>query len=434
VRAFSRRARSRLLLAGVTLGWLAGANAGHAAGAGSRGRELWLEPARVFGHKMWFADELEPIADAVAEVLARSKHGGYRVIPNQEMRRLWADAQRGQLPGRKEICETPPPPALLGEIVHPGALWASIEVRCEKSACQLAVDVFRREPTQKGERRTTTVARLGADLPSREDPVKWAGRIRRKGIKPRPPAREAGGLGLLGTLEGEGRPRPGIRVSVTEVQQSGTWAYTLDSSVFAAKAKALHACVPEKRVWRDWWVQPMVIEVNPDGRLSRCELAYPDHLPPPEHACQCQVLGGVGFRPGAAQRRAAFELRTIAPDQPAAADAYVRNAYLGRKQADDPSAILGTGEISNADLIRCLSPIRSAVHDLRVPVRFSVRDDGQTSGVRRTWPDSLSPAVTACLDGVLRAARFNCPLSGKAEVRGDLFISVQAGRSSEGSR
>ena len=424
MRCFSRLVRNSLLLASVALGSLAWMNVGHAAGSGKGSRELWLEPARVHGHKVWFADELAPIADAVAEVLARPKLGGYRVIPNQEMRRLWADAQRGQLPGRKEICEAGPPPVLLGAIVHPNALWGSVEVRCEKSVCKLAVDLFRREPSKKGERHDTKVARLGAALPNSEDPSQWAERIRKTGMKPRPPEREMGGL--IGTLGGEDPPSPGVHVAVVGVEQSGNWAYTLDSEVFAPKAKELHACVPEKRVWRDWWAQPLLIEVNPDGRLSRCEFPYPDHLPPPELRCQCNVLGGVGFRTGAAQRRASFELQTTAGGKRPVEDGYSRNGYLGEKLSDDASAILGTDEVDNRDVIHCMSPIRSALGDVKVPLRFSVGADGRASDARATWPSSLPPTVTTCLDSVLRAARFNCPLSGHAEVSTTLILSVFA--------
>ena len=72
-----------LVVAGVALGSVAAVRADPAADSGRGPRELWLEPARVYGHAVWFPNELEPIADAVAEVLARPRLGGYRVIPNQ---------------------------------------------------------------------------------------------------------------------------------------------------------------------------------------------------------------------------------------------------------------------------------------------------------------------------------------------------------------
>ncbi len=46
---------------------------------GAPARELLLEAVGVYEHQVWFADELAPIADALAEVLGRPRFG-FRVM------------------------------------------------------------------------------------------------------------------------------------------------------------------------------------------------------------------------------------------------------------------------------------------------------------------------------------------------------------------
>jgi hypothetical protein len=386
-------------------------------------RELLLEPARVYGHSVWFADELAPVADAVAEVLARPKSGGFRVVPPQEMRALWAAVQQGQLPEWKETCTAVPPPALLGEHLHPRAQVGSIEVRCTKRACKLVVEIHRHDPTPDGERGYARVARYGASLPTRESPAEWAARLRRSGLAPSPWPREAGGLGLSGTIEDDGDKSEAWAV-VNGIEQSGGWTYTLDPDFFAAKSRELAACTPGPWVWRDWWTQSVVISVNGDGRMSRCEPALPDHLPPPEFACWCGVLAHLGFQAGAGERRASFDIHTFLPARHSVRDKYFRVAYLGRKRADDVSAILGTGEVDDRDLIACLGPVTSEMRDVKVPLHFTVRADGQATPTRVRWPAAIPRPAAACLDGVLARARFACPLSGHAEVDAYLSVSI----------
>ena len=67
-------------------------------------RDLLINPPGVYGDDVVrFPDELWPIADAVAAVLARPEVG-YRVLPAATLRALWRDVQAGRLPGVAALC------------------------------------------------------------------------------------------------------------------------------------------------------------------------------------------------------------------------------------------------------------------------------------------------------------------------------------------
>ena len=92
-------------------GWTLGAAQATQQPAGFSAQDLLLEPPHVYGDEVVrFPDELWPIADAVAVLLARPDHGGYRVLPIAPIRALWRDAQAGRLPGLAALCDAAPPP------------------------------------------------------------------------------------------------------------------------------------------------------------------------------------------------------------------------------------------------------------------------------------------------------------------------------------
>ena len=405
---------------GMTLVLAVIAQAKPAAAISPPARELIIESVGVYDHDVWFADELAPIADAVAETLAEPRFGGYRAVPLAELRDLWTGVQRGRLPGLTTTCAAAPPPILLAELLHPKALWTRPEIRCAKGSCTLELIVWERKPSKKGERNDRQVAVWRAALPSRENPVQWAQRIRRDGL--RRGKLDDGYGGLIGNLQGDDDQPVGIRVTLSDINRSGDWSYPLDGDFLQPVAARLHACAQGGHTWRDWWAQPFLVEVDDHGRLVRCESPYPDHLPPPERGCQCGVLAKMDYRPGGARRRASFELVTTAPREAAVADRYVRNAYLADKQSNDPSAILGTGEVDTKALIHCLEPVRRDLGRRTVPVRFQAGSDGKATSVQATWPSSFPSDVATCLDSVLRQAWFNCPLSGRAEVNAQLML------------
>ena len=82
---------------------------------------------------------------------------------------------------------------------------------------------------------------------------------------------------------------------VREVTQSGGWQAPISRDSFISHGEGLAACGGGGRVWRDWWAQPYMIEVDAAGTAKRCEFQHPDHLPVPSFACICDVIRRVPF-------------------------------------------------------------------------------------------------------------------------------------------
>lgn len=388
--------------------------------------DLWLEPPRVYG-PIFFAEELHPVADAVAAVMARPELGGYRVVPPAELRALWSNVQRGRLPGLAEVCTAQPPPARLAETLYEGSSRAAIRVDCESEACQLVVVIKRLEGDRAdGETEDREVARYGTELAAGQSPDEWAEQIRERGLEPLPPPEPQEMGGILGVLAGGLGSEPGTYVSVRSVRQSGGWDDELTDSLFQPHADAFEACARPEQVMRDWWAQYFVIEVDGSGVLQRCDHHLPDHLPEPAFACQCEVLEKIDFESGPPRRRAMFDLMVSEVRGPSRKKPghLRRSIYLAKSEASDPTAILGSDNVDGERLSACVEALDRPM-DLEIPARFTVRADGRVTSHSVSWPDGFPADVAGCLDEVLAEGRFNCPLSKRAEVRALLDLLVE---------
>jgi len=397
-------------------------------------RDLLVTPPGVYGDDVVrFPDELWPIADAVATVLARPEAGGYRVLPAAQLRALWRDVQAGRLPGVAALCDAQPPPARLADYLHHGASSASVRVDCPepegaraRPPCRLEVQIWALRPTADAPDSNEQVAQFEATLPAGERPEQWAKRVLATGLARVPVPEPEGGLGLSGW--GPDDPhRP--QVFVRDVTQSGGWRAPVSAATFASQRDAIVACgaAVARRPSRDWWLQHYLIEVDAAGTLRRCEFEHVDHLPPPELGCVCGALRQVAFGAGPDGRRARFDLKILeAPPPGTPRDRLSRSFMLTDKRSSDPSAILGTGEIDEISKYVCLWRVTSPLPEITVPVRFTVGADGRTIHHEAPWPASVSPQLRGCLDPVLARARFNCPLSGAAIVDARLSLAVRA--------
>ncbi len=192
--------------------------------------DLWLDQPSVTGDAIWFPDELVPLAEAAAEVLARPESGGYRVIPFKEVRALWSEVRAGHLPGVRAVCEAAPPPWRLALHHYRGASNASLKVECpaaKKRAktrpdCTLEIVVFTPRPTGADPDKLDETGRFRAKLPPGESPGQWAERLRTKGLQRAKPPKNAGGLGLVGYM-GEPPEEPPFRVELSDVTRSPGW-------------------------------------------------------------------------------------------------------------------------------------------------------------------------------------------------------------------
>jgi hypothetical protein len=398
-------------------------------------RDLLLDPPTVHGDEVVrFPDELWPISDAVATLMSRPEAGGYRVLPAAPLRALWRDTQAGRLPGLTALCDAAPPPARLAHHLHSGASTADPRVDCpapEKESaarppCRLEVLVSAPRPTAEDPDNTERGARFVAALPPGEPAARWAERLLATGLA-REPERDSDKLGyLMGTSASDRRPL----IVVNGVVQSGGWQTAISSATFKGRSQAIIECAATasaRQPFRDWWVQPYLIEVDAAGSVRRCEFEHVDHLPPPEFGCVCGVLRQISFGAGPDGRRARFDLTVLeAPPPGAPRDRLRRSVSLGEMRSSDRSAILGTGAIDRSALEACLWPVTSPLADTETPVRFTVGADGRATRHEARWPAPVPPPVRACLEPVLARARFNCPLSGAAVIDAQLSLAVRA--------
>jgi len=377
---------------------------------------LWLEPPRVSGSKVFFPDELDPIADAVAEVLARPPHDN-QVVPPEVLRTLWARTQRGDGFAGASPCEAKPPPAKLAKLIHPDATSVSIDLHCREAGCVLAVEIRPDRDSQPRKDRYLVIS-----LPVGEGPRAWAERIRRDGLQPAPaPKTGMGGLGVR-------RPSQESFVSVDSSRRSGPWSTGFDDERFRGLFEPFAACEPPGAVWMDAWSAPFLIEVSEEGRVSRCESPYPDHIPPPGFGCKCDVLGTIDFGKGQPGRRASLGLRIVRADKktrPKPGE-LIRVARLEKLSATDPSALLGWRMPVDAQAVdRCLEPLDKPRRDLLLPVQFHVGADGRPKSHRFVESPGLPDDVVSCLETSLGESRFTCPLTGEATIDGVLRLLVR---------
>jgi hypothetical protein len=396
-------------------------------------RDVWLGTPAIYGGSVYFPDEMQPLADVVGELLARPELGGYRVVPQKDVRKLWSDAQVGRLPGLGATCKVPTPPARLARHIYRGSSMADLRVDCPapkakspqaptaaRAACVLDVRLLAPRPSAADPDHLDETAAFHAQLPFGESPARWAERLRGAGLTRGPGLAKQGGLGIGGTPDdGKQTKEHPFRVAVSDVTLAGDWHEKLSAATFKDQEPALDACTRPNAAWRDSWEQPYVIEVDETGRVGRCEFLYVDHLPRPEFRCVCDALRTKSFGAGAPRRRAMFELEVKRAERPSRG-----SAALVEAKANDASAVLGDNPFDERALGACLSPVKTAVEAPEVPVRFSVGADGQVKSHTATWPRAISAGARRCLDVVLARAQFDCPLTGAATVDAKLQVFV----------
>jgi hypothetical protein len=404
------------------------------------GGELWIAPATVNSDELWFPEEIAPLVEGVAELLARPELGGYRVLPPKRLRAFYADVRAGRLPGVPVVCAAPPPAASLARIVYRGASTATLHVDCFPTVtqdgrttdpgCFLGVSIASPRPTAADPGNFEETARFTARLPRGETPGRWAERLRAGGLTRAHGVEGFPGLGSIGTpTANDATTRPPFRVELNGLRLAGAWPSPLSAASFGAAAAALDACAKPRPMGSATFRRPYYqIEVDPKGAVRRCEVEPPDGLPKPELTCVCGVLGGARLEPAAAPRRAGFAL-AVTRSAPAERERIERTAYLPIDHASDPSAALAIEDaLDQAALVACLSTVKKPIRYPLAPVRLSIGSDGRVIDHQVDWPAKIPTAVAQCLDGVMARGQFNCPLSGKAALDGRLNLEIARGR------
>jgi hypothetical protein len=407
------------------------------------GGDLWIAPATVESDELWFPDEIAPLVDALAELLARPELGGYHVLSPKQVRAFYADVRAGRLPGVPVACAAPPPPSSLARIVYHRASSATVSVDCPPPlsagrrtadpGCLLSVQVASPRPTAGNPGNFEETARFTAHLPRGEQPSRWAERLRRGGLER---ARDVGGIGSLGIgiigtpPQHDATTRPPFRVELDGLRVAGGWPSPLTAASFSAVAPALDACSKPRPMGSGRFELPYYhVEVDAKGAVRRCDVESSDPFPEPELTCACGVLGGMRFEPAAAPRRAGFSLTVSrVPDRGDRVEGSVRlerRAYLPIDHATDPTAALTVEDaLDQVALVACLSTVRAPIRYPLVPVRLAIGADGRVTGHDVKWPAKIPPAVAQCLEGVIAQGQFNCPLSGRAAIDGRLNVEI----------
>jgi hypothetical protein len=203
------RLRAVLLLSCLASCWRA------RTGAPDGEQRVYVTPVRigVGAPHVWFPSELEPVQDAVADVLSRQ---GFDVIPNSRVRGIVWDAQNGVVPGVYG-CRAVPPPAELVANLFPDALQVEPRIECERGACTLEVTLTR-DARYYG--KPEEVDRFVLAIPG--TPATIADEIHRRGLPrvKRPPDDGTGGFGIGNIAEAE--PGPYVHVDVARRRDRGS--------------------------------------------------------------------------------------------------------------------------------------------------------------------------------------------------------------------
>lgn len=381
--------------------------------------EVWLAPMRTYAEgQVWFADELQPVEDAVA---ARLEQAGLRVVDPAMLRRLRAEVRRGALPGRPARCATPPAPARVTQAYLRGASAAELELLCDDGRCELVLQVF--DPRPDGGRGPVR-RRFEASVPGRSSPRVWVHLVRTGAMRevPLPEPLGIGGLGIAG-----GERRTGLVVSLRYPRHAGPWTEKLDSAVLEPHKEALHACRTAGGRWMDTATPTYVIAVDRDGRITRCEDDAPDRVPSPTFSCRCEVLRTqVRLPRGGPGRRARFGIGTVViEDRPRGPpDPMYRSLFVTEKRSADPTAALGASPIDFRDVQACLKPHTERLGEFEIATRFEVTEDGRVRRHNADWPAGVPTTLRACLEGVLAKSRFTCPTRAPASVDATLKLTV----------
>jgi hypothetical protein len=254
----------------------------------------------------------------------------------------------------------------------------------------------------------------------------WCDAVRGGDIEAVPPISHAGGLAVRG---GSDLKPGGFRVEVTNLVTEGAWPAPIDAKKLSPFARALHECIDPAARRNDYWEQPFLIEVDDRGRLIRCEGGYPFRLDSPGFSCRCDVLKRLNFgrsrQPSGTHRRARFQLRTEKGTAPSTEPDRTVVAMVKKNfSATDESVLLSGTTFRNEDISACMQASDNGQQFL-VQVSAHITADGTVAELTTQWPADTPSDIRSCVDTVLRRARFNCPVTGSAEVTGPMHIKVR---------
>ena len=402
-----------------------------------------LAPVRVSSESsVVFWNETFPIEDAVAQFLARPIDGvTYSVVPPATTRALITRMQMGYFPETEGQCAPLPSAASVMGDHFEHAHIAETHIHCAEHppqwaqpgeaftpGCDLTITL-----TESGdhESQNPTVFEghfpVGVSLNQIRDAIA-AGQLTRK-----PPANEggAGGLGLLGALVGESATP---NVSFDTLNLVGQWGMVNEAmlqQIFNYNVPALNQCEDGEPRF-DFWGNPLLVEVNGMGFVTRCENEMPDHLPLSNATCRCNVISSrMNFGMSQGPRRMRLEYSIRQPQhalRTEAANDFRAMPEFHERTASDPSTLLGTTAFPREQITECLKAVNARVPMTRVLVNFEVNAQGRVVHTDFRMPAASTPlpdSLRACVAQAANTIRFTCPFSGRSTVSADIELSME---------
>lgn len=341
-----------------------------------------------------FADELRPVADALATQL---EAWGFQVLGPDEQERLVQLASEGRRVSTGEACSIPYVPGDLLRELHPDHESADLRAECdEDGVCHVELVLY---PAPQGERDgnyphwraplegPVTVETVVASIPELE---RYAPNTMMGGVM--------GGMGMRATEQG---------VLVRGVDKQGDWAGTNLGNTL--QLMDMDACWADWR--RDHWANPVRFEVDAEGKVVRCSPSYVQRLPTPEGVCACDVLASADFGPGAADRRGVFEPFSAHPSLVDAAGKHF-GLSAGSAESEEPGFTWADSGLPQRRMAECLLASGEA-QAAKLTITYELAPTGEPVSWSADWPDWVNDESLACLDPLLASARFGCSQSGE---------------------
>ncbi len=340
-----------------------------------------------------FGDELRPVAEAAAAFLTDQ---GWQALPFDEPDRLLALAAEGRRASTGELCSVPYVGDYLLAHSLPDHAEAAVRVYCDGD-CTLTLGVTA-PPSATG--RGVEWARWQAPLPG--PPTVQAMVEAMASLSVPPPPEGIGGL-----LGGSGTRVESQGVLVRDVEPSGPWGEL--SARAALQAVDLDACWVDWR--RDFWSNPVLLELSAQGQVSRCASRYPHRLPEPAHVCACEVLEQASFPPGEPGRRVRFEAH---PYQPTPVEPGGRRVAVSAEQvsARVPGFAWAATGLPEHRMAACLASAAGAA-SFEGSIAYQLDPSGAPLSWQVDWPGWVDAQALACLEPLLAQARFGCSQTGE---------------------
>jgi len=356
-----------------------------------------IDPPYLEG-SLLFPEELRPIMASVARFLTEQ---GYSVVD--------LDAQDAIIRSALQSCPTPAVPGLLLAHRFPDAAVAGLRAQC-RSDCVLTL---------------TTHSAPASELPG--PTTLWQAPLPDSSMSsvlsaiPQLSLRTVTRDGEVtgGSLDGGFPAAVGRGVQLHSLLASGQW--TTVEMIGALDRMRFDACWADGS--RDSWGNPLHFSVNGRGEVDRCTASRSHHLPEPEEACACAVLSDADFGAGG-PRRGSLALYSHQPPA-ASVDGRLIAASMGPLKTQSAGLDLGGSGVGNHELSACFARA-SGADEAEILLRYRVDEQGIPTGWEAVWPGWVDDAARACLDVLLRTARFSCSLDGiGGEVRTTIQIRVR---------